>query len=201
MKYFVSIITFLFSSVLSQSHLAVPGDSNYDNDTSNYEEALLNEDTSNIYLDLTMDLNNCAVAVSYKYNLSDAVKDTVEIMDNLDWIIEISEADGKAYRDILAKTLQPIASSLHNQSGDALIDFLPEMVLDWFVDTTVVYAVTQGTISKDDALEFIEETCPNQSPIVITKEFGVEDIKEVEVEIIKEVGVIKYVDVDVIEEV
>ena len=65
-----------------------------------------------------MDLNMCMVEVIYKFELSDAVKETVNIMNNQDWIIEIRQADGKAYSDILAKTLQPVASSLLNSTGE-----------------------------------------------------------------------------------
>ena len=36
---------------------------------------------------------------------------------------------------------------------------LPEIVLSWFVDTAVVFAVQQGTISEDAAVE-LENPCP-----------------------------------------
>jgi hypothetical protein len=192
MKYICIITTMLFSRILAQgSQVVVPGDSNYDYDTRNQEDGLYVEDTSQIYSDLIMDLNMCAVEVIYKFGLSKAVKETVDIMNNQNWIIEIRNAEGKAYRDILGKTLEPIASSLLGISGDEMVGTLPSVVLGWFVDSAVVFAVTQGTVTEEEA-QAIEKPCPKSSPKEVIVEVIVEKI--VYVDKIVEVEKIVYVD-------
>jgi len=42
----------------------------------------MDEDSSQTYMDLIMDMNMCMVEVIYKYDLSDAVKETKAIVDN-----------------------------------------------------------------------------------------------------------------------
>jgi hypothetical protein len=74
--------------------------------------------SSNSYLDLVMDMNMCVVEVVYKYNLSDAVKETKAIVDNSQWIIDIREASTNKSKEILAKTLRPIAHQLLNITGE-----------------------------------------------------------------------------------
>lgn len=59
------------------------------------------QDTAQAYLDLVMDMNMCMVEVIYKYDLSDAVKETKDIVDS-DWIHELRAADPEGREDILA---------------------------------------------------------------------------------------------------
>jgi hypothetical protein len=64
-----------------------------------------------------MDMNMCLVEVIYKYDLSEAVKETKEIVDNSNWIVEITQADDQKSMEILAETLTPIARDLLNVTG------------------------------------------------------------------------------------
>ena len=64
-----------------------------------------------------MDMNMCLVEVIYKYDLSEAVKETKEIVDNSNWIVEITQADDQKSLEILAETLTPIARDLLNVTG------------------------------------------------------------------------------------
>ena len=43
--------------------------------------------------------------------------------------------------------MNPIANSLLNITGKELVELMPEEVLSWFVDSAVVFAMQQGTIS------------------------------------------------------
>ena len=99
------------------------------------------DDTAQTYLDLVMDMNMCMVEVIYKYDLSDAVKETKEIVDSGDWIVEIRQADGERTKEILGETLTPIARDLLNVTGAELVESMPEEILSWFVDSAVVFAV------------------------------------------------------------
>jgi hypothetical protein len=107
--------------------------------------------------------------VVYKFNLSAAVKETIELVNNQNWIIEICQADGKAYKDILAKALEPIASGLLGISGRKMVNNLPDVVLDWFVNTAVVFAINQGTVSESDCSKK-PKFCPKKSPNYVKKE-------------------------------
>jgi hypothetical protein len=62
-----------------------------------------------------------------------------------------------------------------------LVDLMPDEVLSWFIDSAVVFAVQQGTISQDEGLEMLEP-CPECEPEIIYQEV----IKEVPVEVIVE---------------
>ena len=130
-------------------NIIIPGDSNYDYDTDNQEAGPM-DGTSQTYLDLVMDMNMCMVEVIYKYDLSDAVKETKEIVDNDDWIISIRQADGDRSLEILAETMTPIARDLLNVTGAELVNSMPPEILAWFVDSAVVFAVQQGTITQEE---------------------------------------------------
>jgi hypothetical protein len=64
------------------------------------------------YNDLFMDMQMCMVDVVYKYDLSQAVKETVDIVNDSSWIIELRAADAERSIEILAQTLNPIARDL-----------------------------------------------------------------------------------------
>ena len=64
----------------SEPEVIIPGDSNYKYDLANQEKGPLNMDTASNYMNLIMDINMCAVEVIYKYNMSDAITQTKEIV-------------------------------------------------------------------------------------------------------------------------
>jgi hypothetical protein len=125
----------------SENKTVTPGDSNYEYDNSNQQNNSMDQDSSSAYLDLVMDMNMCLVEVIYKYNLSEAVKETKAIVDDSQWIIDIREASYNDSMAILGETMIPIARDLLNITGDELVEKLPDEILNWIIDSAVVFAV------------------------------------------------------------
>ena len=143
--------------VPGDSNYIIPGDSNYDFDTDN--QVVDPENTSEVYLDLQMDLNMCLVEVIYKYNLSDAVKQTKEIVDDQKWLETMKDLDEESAREKMAVAMEPIANKLLNVTGEEMVEQIPEEVITWIFDSAVVFAASEGTISQDEAVEFLNPKC------------------------------------------
>ena len=94
-----------------------------------------------------MDLNMCLVEVIYKYDLSEAVKQTKDIVDNQQWLESMSSLDPESAKEKMGVALEPIAQRLLNVSGEAMVDEIPEEVITWIFDSAVVLASSEGTIS------------------------------------------------------
>jgi hypothetical protein len=94
----------------------VPGDSNYDFDLDN--QVVEPENSSEVYLDLQMDLNMCLVETIYKYDLSEAVKETKNIVDNQSWLETMKDLDPEGARAMMGEAMGPIANKLLNVSGE-----------------------------------------------------------------------------------
>jgi hypothetical protein len=61
--------------------------------------------------------------------------------------------------------LQPIAQQFLNVTGAELVAGLPQEMLDWLLDTSVVIAARQGSITSEEALEYLKPICKCE-PIV-----------------------------------
>ena len=179
--------------VADDTQIIIPGDSNYDFDTDNTVTDPSN--TSEVYLDLQMDLNMCLVEVIYKYNLSAAIKQTKEIVDDQKWLETMKDLDEQQARDKMAVALEPIAQQLLNKTGDVMVEQIPEEVITWIFDSAVVFAASEGTISQDDAVEFLNPKC--EECVEYVQE---ERIVEVPVEKIVEKIVYKQIPVETIVE-
>lgn len=106
-----------------------------------------------------MDLNMCLIEVIYKYDLSDAVKQTKAIVDNQNWLEDMLSLSPEKSREKLGVALDPIAMKLLNSTGDQMVQEIPEEVVTWIFDSAVVLAASEGTISQDEAVEFLNPKC------------------------------------------
>ena len=61
-------------------------------------------------MDILMEFNMCSIDVIYKYNLSQAVKDTKEFVTSPSWATAVDEADEEEFKSILGATLDPIST-------------------------------------------------------------------------------------------
>ena len=142
-----------------------------------------------------MDLNMCLVEVIYKYDLSEAVKQTKDIVDNQQWLESMSSLDTESAKEKMGVALEPIAQRLLNVSGEAMVDEIPEEVITWIFDSAVVLASSEGTISQEEAVQILSPKC-EECPEWVQEE----KIVEVEVEKIVEKIVYEQVPVETIVE-
>ena len=137
----------------------------------------------------------CLVEVIYKYDLSEAVKQTKDIVDDQKWLESMSSLDSEAARDKMGVALEPIAQRLLNVSGEAMVNEIPEEVITWIFDSAVVLASSEGTISQEEAVQILSPKC-EECPEWVQEE----KIVEVEVEKIVEKIVYEQVPVETIVE-
>jgi hypothetical protein len=133
--------------------------------------------------------------VIYKYDLSEAVKQTKEIVDDQQWLESMRDLDTESAKDKMGIALEPIAQRLLNVSGEAMVDEIPEEVITWIFDSAVVLAASEGTISQEEAVQILSPKC--EECVEWVQE---ERVVEVEVEKIVEKVVYEQVPVETIVE-
>ena len=70
------------------------------------------ENFYNTYMDILMEFNMCSIDVIYKYNLSQAIKDTRDLVTNKGWKTALEGANEEQFKGLLGITLDPISTQL-----------------------------------------------------------------------------------------
>ena len=109
----------------------------------------------------------CAIEIIYKYNLTESVKKTQEIVVDFDWIHALKTSKNETQvRQQVAKAIDPLSKHMMNAPGPALVNTMPDEVVNWIAETAIVWAQHEGIRDNETEWFFQEpEECPEPEVI------------------------------------
>ncbi len=90
---------------------------------------------------MMMDVNMCAIEIIYKYNLTEAVKETKETVVESTWIHNLKSSKSEdEVRGHVAQAINPLSMKMMNAPGQALVKTMPDEVVNWIAETAILWA-------------------------------------------------------------
>jgi len=117
-----------------------PGDSNYDSDL--FADA--SPENQDVVTLVMADINECAMNIVYKYDLSDEIKAFFESTGTADFIEVMESGTTDEIRAYLAEMLEGLAIKIFGVGGEQVVALLSDDMIEWIKHTSILWLKNMG---------------------------------------------------------
>jgi len=118
-----------------------PGDSNYDSDL--FADA--SPENQDVVTLVMADINECAMNIVYKYDLSDEIKAFFESTGTADFIEVMESGTTDEIRAYLAEMLEGLAIKIFGVGGEQVVALLSDDMIEWIKHTSILWLKNMGS--------------------------------------------------------